>query len=78
MNTTVRLVRGVVRKALDDAVLWGLLATNPRPKSSAEHSGLAGRGSPSSTTGGMVPARTDVISPPSGDRCRSHDGSVRP
>jgi integrase len=28
-NTTVRLVHGVVRKALNDAVLWGLLAKNP-------------------------------------------------
>ncbi len=29
-NTTVRLVHGVVRKALNDAVLWGLLAKNRR------------------------------------------------
>ncbi len=28
-NTTVRLVHGVVRKALNDAVLWGLLSKNP-------------------------------------------------
>ncbi len=28
-NTTVRLVHGVVRKALNDAVLWGLLAKKP-------------------------------------------------
>ena len=28
-NTTVRLVHGVVRKALNDAVLWGMLAKNP-------------------------------------------------
>lgn len=32
--TTVRLVHGVLRKALNDAVLWGLLGTNPALRAS--------------------------------------------